>query len=102
MTQQQTLQLFLPVLILLPVLYFRMRRMTKAQPLKLSQLWIRPALILAITALALFAPPPGQHVVRQLMPLDWAWLALAAGIGGVGGWYWAGPWESRCIPKTAP
>jgi hypothetical protein len=88
MTQQQTLQLFLPVLILLPVLYFRMRRMTKAQPLKLSQLWIRPALILAITALALFAPPPGQHVVRQLMPLDWAWLALAAGIGGVGGWYW--------------
>jgi hypothetical protein len=88
MTQQQTLQLFLPILILLPVLYLRMRRMTKAQPLKLSQLWIRPALILAVTALVLFAPPPSQHVARHLMPQDWAWLALTAAIGGVAGWYW--------------
>ncbi len=88
MTQQQTLQLFLPILILLPVLYFRMRRMSKAQPLKLGQLWLRPALILGVTALVLFAPPPSQHVARHLMPLDWAWLALTAAIGGVGGWYW--------------
>ena len=88
MTQQQTIQLFLPILILLPVLYFRLRRMTKAQPLKLGQLWLRPAIILAVTALALLAPPPGQHVVRHLLPQDWAWLALAAVLGAVGGWYW--------------
>ncbi|MCU1386521.1 MAG: hypothetical protein JWL71_5218, partial [Acidobacteria bacterium] len=37
MTQQQTLQLFLPILILLPVLYLRLRRMTKSQPLKLGR-----------------------------------------------------------------
>ncbi len=88
MTQQQILQLFLPILILLPVLYFRLRRMTKAQPLKLGQLWLRPAIILAVTALALLAPPPGQHVVRHLLPQDWAWLGLAAVLGAVGGWYW--------------
>ena len=51
MTQQQTLQLFLPILILLPVLYFRMRRMSKSQPLKLGRLWIRPAIILKIAKL---------------------------------------------------
>jgi hypothetical protein len=88
MTQQQTLQLFLPILILLPVLYFRLRRMTRAQPLKLGRLWIRPAIILAVTALALFAPPPGQHAIRHLLPLDWTWLVLAGAVGGVAGWYW--------------
>ena len=88
MNQQQTLQLFLPILILLPVLYFRLRKMTKPQPLKLGRLWIRPAIILAVAALALFAPPPGQHVVRHLVAMDWAWLALAGAIGGVAGWHW--------------
>ena len=88
MTQQQTLQLFLPILILLPVLYFRLRKMTKAQPLKLGQLWIRPAIILAVVALALFAPPPGHQAVRHFVMQDWAWLAVATAIGGVAGWYW--------------
>jgi Protein of unknown function (DUF1453) len=88
MTQQQTIQLFLPILILLPVLYLRLRRMTKAQPLKLGRLWIRPAIILAVTALALFAPQPGQHVIRHLQPQDWTWLVLAGAVGGVAGWYW--------------
>jgi len=88
MTQQQLIQTFLPILILLPVLYFRMRRMTKAQPLKLNRLWIRPAIILAVVALVLLAPQPGHHALRHFIMLDWAWLAVAAGIGAVGGWYW--------------
>jgi hypothetical protein len=88
MTQQQTLQLFLPILILLPVLYLRLRRMTKSQPLKLGRLWIQPAIILTVTALALFAPQPGPHAIRHLLPQDWTWLALAGGVGGVAGWYW--------------
>jgi hypothetical protein len=88
MTQQQTLQFFLPILILLPVLYFRLRRMTNAQPLKLGRLWLRPALILAVAALALFAPQPGQHAVRHFLVQDWAWLALAAALGAIAGWYW--------------
>ncbi|HWX89507.1 MAG TPA: hypothetical protein VNY75_04330 [Rhizomicrobium sp.] len=88
MTQQQTLQLFLPILILLPVLYFRFRRMAKAQPLKLGQLWVRPAFIIAATAIILFLPQPGQHVIRHLLPQDWTWLVLAGAVGGVAGWYW--------------
>jgi hypothetical protein len=88
MTEQQSLTLFLPILILLPVLYLRMRKMTKAQPLKLGQLWFRPALILAVAAMVLFAPQPGQHVVRHFVLQDWIWLALAAGTGSVAGWYW--------------
>jgi len=88
MTQQQAFQLFLPILILLPVLYFRMRRMTKAQPLKLGRLWIRPALILTATALVLLAPQPGQHAIRHFIAQDWAWLGLAAGLGGIAGWHW--------------
>ena len=87
MTQQQLIQTFLPILILLPVLYFRMRRMSRAQPLKLNRLWIRPAIILAVVALVLLAPQPHQ-AVRHFAGVDWAWLAVAAGIGAVGGWYW--------------
>jgi len=88
MTQQQALQLFLPILIILPVLYLRLRKMTKAQPLKLGRLWIRPAIILAVATLILFLPQPGQHTVRHFLAQDWAWLALAAGLGGVAGWQW--------------
>ncbi|HKQ11451.1 MAG TPA: hypothetical protein VJS85_09690 [Rhizomicrobium sp.] len=88
MTQQQTLQLFLPVIIVLPILYFRMRGMAKAQPLKLGRLWIRPAIILAAAILVLILPQPGHHAVRHFLVQDWAWLGLAAGLGGIGGWYW--------------
>jgi len=88
MTQQQAIQLFLPVLIILPVLYLRMRKMTKAQPLKLGRLWIRPALILLAAGLVVFLPQPGQHAIRHFLAQDWAWLAVAAGLGGVAGWHW--------------
>ncbi|HKU54050.1 MAG TPA: hypothetical protein VJP60_01700 [Rhizomicrobium sp.] len=88
MTQQQTLQLFLPILIVLPILYFRMRKMTKTQPLKLGRLWIRPAFILLAVVMVLFLPQPGTHAVRHFLAQDWAWLGLAAGLGGIGGWYW--------------
>jgi hypothetical protein len=88
MTQQQALQFFLPILIVLPILYFRMRRMGKAQPLKLGRLWIRPVLVLAAAAAVLFLPQPGHHAVRHFLVQDWAWLGLAAGLGGIAGWQW--------------
>jgi len=88
MTQQQTLQLFLPILIVLPILYFRMRKMAKAQPLKLGRLWIRPAIVLTVAVLVLFLPQPGHHAVRYFLVQDWAWLGLAAGLGGIAGWQW--------------
>ena len=88
MTQQQTLQFFLPIIIVLPILYFRMRGMAKAQPLKLGRLWIRPAIILAAAVLVVFLPQPGGHAVRHFLAQDWAWLGLAAGLGGIAGWQW--------------
>ncbi|HEX4026932.1 MAG TPA: CcdC protein domain-containing protein [Rhizomicrobium sp.] len=88
MTQHQAIQFLLPILIILPVLYFRMRKMARAQPLKLDRLWIRPALFLVITALVLLAPPPHNHPERVLVALDFAWLALAGLLGAVAGWQW--------------
>ena len=73
----------IPVLIILPVLYFRLRRSMKPQVLKLSQLWIRPAIYIVIAGLVLVAPQPGGE---PLVPQDAVWLALAALLGAVGGW----------------
>jgi hypothetical protein len=75
------------ILILLPLMYRRIRKMSKPQPLKLGMLWIRPAIIVAVCGMALFMPQPGTHVVRQLAMTEWAWLALAAALGGYAGWH---------------
>jgi len=70
----------IPILVILPILFFRMRRMMRPTPLKLDRMWIRPALILfAGLAVVASAPPPAR---------DWIWFALAALLGAVLGWYW--------------
>src|ERR1700759_883814 len=98
MTQPQALQLFLPILILLPVLYFRMRKMSRAQPLKLDRMWIRPAIFLGLVALTFLAPGPrGAH--HPLPPQAWAWLALSAVLGGVAGWYWGRTMKIEVHPE---
>jgi len=88
MDQQHFLQYFLVILVLLPVLYMRLRRMSRAKPLKLKLLWIRPALVLTAAALVVFAPAVGGHRTRHFLALDWAWLVLAGAVGSVAGWYW--------------
>jgi len=85
MTQQQLLQLFLPILILLPVLYLRMRKMSRARPLKLQRMWIGPAVFLALTALVLIAPGP-QGQPHQWTLQAWTWLVPAAAAGAAAGW----------------
>jgi hypothetical protein len=85
---RQTLQILIPLLIVVPVLYWRNRKMSRAQPLKLNRLWIRPALILAACVLALAAPHHGAQAARQLSITDWAVLALTGIFGAVGGWYY--------------
>jgi len=77
---------FLPFLILLPLLYFRMRKLSRPQPLKLGRLWIRPALFILVAALALLAPQKGGHVA--FVPLDWAIMAVVTALGAAAGWYW--------------
>jgi hypothetical protein len=71
------------VLIILPILYVRLRRAMKPQRLKLNQLWIRPALYIVITGLVVLAPQPGA---QPLMAGDAIWFVLAALLGMVGGW----------------
>lgn len=73
----------LPVLIILPILYFRLRRAMKPQVLKLNQLWIRPALYIVIAGLVVLAPQPGA---QPLATQDAIWLVLAAALGAAGGW----------------
>jgi hypothetical protein len=76
---------FLPLLIVLPILFFRMRRMAKPQALKLNRLWIRPAILIAAASIVLLVPVPGA---LPMMPADWLWVALAALLGAVAGWQW--------------
>jgi hypothetical protein len=76
----RTLQFVIPILIILPILYFRMRGSMKPQPLKPQSLLVRPAIIVVIAGLVLAASPP------QLA--DLFWFALAALLGAAGGWQW--------------
>ena len=78
--QASALSYAVPLVILVPLLYRRLRRMLKPQPLKLNRLWIRPAIILfAGIAVLAGAPPPLA---------DLPWFALAAILGAVLGWQW--------------
>jgi hypothetical protein len=84
----QSLITLIVIIAVLPLLYFRLRKMLRPQPLKLGQMWIRPAILVAVAALALFAPQPGTHVVPHLNAAQWSWLALAALLGAAAGWRW--------------
>jgi hypothetical protein len=86
--QASQLQIIIPLLIIIPVLIFRMRRMSRPQPLKLGRLWIRPALVLLGCTIVLFVPQRGTPSALLMTPLEWAGLALAAAIGAVAGWHY--------------
>jgi len=78
--QASALSYAVPLVILVPLLYRRLRRMLKPQPLKLNRLWIRPAIILfAGIAVLAGAPPPLA---------DLPWFALASILGAAAGWQW--------------
>ena len=96
---QNQLQLFLPILILLPILYFRMRKLSRPQPLKLKRMWIRPVIILLACALVLFAPQPGTHLVRHFSLMDWGWLVLAGALGAIGGWHFGRTMKIEVHPE---
>lgn len=76
----RTLQFVIPLLIILPLLYFRMRRSLKPQRLKPQMLLVRPAIIIVLAGVAMAASPP--------RPEDIFWFVLAALAGAAAGWYW--------------
>lgn len=78
--QPNPLAYVIAILVILPLLYFRLRRMMKPTPLKLDRMWIRPVIFLAVGILVLVATPPRAE--------DWFWFALAALLGAVLGWQW--------------
>jgi hypothetical protein len=78
--QSNNLSYVIPILVLLPLIYFRLRRMMRPQPLKLNRLWIRPVIILALGLSALGAALPPVA--------DLPWFGMAALIGAVLGWQW--------------
>ena len=76
----KTLQIVIPVLVILPILYFRMQRAMKPQRLKPPMLLVRPAIIIVVALLVLAGAPPAM----QSLP----WFGFAAVIGAGAGWYW--------------
>lgn len=60
------------------VLFFRVRRIGKARPLKVERLWIIPALYLLLAATAFVATPPDAA--------GWGFAALALALGAALGW----------------
>jgi len=80
MPQINPLFYLLPLLIAIPLIYFRVRRMSGTQPLKLPQLWIRPAILVVLAGVVIATSPPAMA--------DWPWLVLAMALGGIAGWFW--------------
>ncbi|MEJ0100838.1 MAG: hypothetical protein WDO12_14480 [Pseudomonadota bacterium] len=70
----------LPILIVFTIVVLRMRRMTGVRPMKLRNLWIRPAIVaVAAVALVWSAPP---HGVLQVLA-----LLVTVGVGALLGWH---------------
>ncbi|MDB5734976.1 MAG: hypothetical protein JWN16_1613 [Alphaproteobacteria bacterium] len=86
--QASQLQFIIPLLIIIPILFFRMRKMSRPEPLKLGRLWIRPALVLLGCTVVLFLPQPGTPSALHMSVAEWAGLALAAVVGAVAGWHY--------------
>ena len=65
-------------LIVVVILFFRLRGMRRKRPLRLGTLWVVPALFAAIAALNFWQFPPSWG--------DAPWLAVALALGGALGW----------------
>ncbi len=91
---------YLPLLLVLPILFLRMRKMRKPQPLKLGRLWIRPVLLLVAAGVVLFLPQPGQPVAAQLTLPEWGGLVLATLLGAAAGWQWGRTMHIEMHPEN--
>lgn len=81
----QTLQLLIPLVVIIPIILLRARKLSRKQPLKLGRLLIRSAILLAVCALYFLMPQPGVPPHR-FVPMDAVVLGAAILLGGVGGW----------------
>jgi hypothetical protein len=95
--QPNALTYVLPILIILPLLYRRLRKLSQPQELKLRRLWIRPAIYLVLAAGAVLAPTPGAPA---LTPSTLVGLALAGALGAALGWQWGRSTALHVHPET--
>lgn len=73
-----TLQTWLPVLVIGVVFAFRFRNLSKPKPFQPGQLWIAPLLLIAVFGLLVLSMPPSA--------LGWLVIAAGAAIGAAIGW----------------
>ena len=99
--QPSLVSYLIPALVILVVLYFRMRRMSAKRALRLETLWIVPAIFVAVTALNFVEFPP--------QPGDWPWLAVSLLLGAALGWQrgklmkiWVEPEDGRLMMQGTP
>ena len=85
-------QYIIPIAVIAIVFAFRARRLTRMRPLKLGQLWIVPAIYLAIVAANFIAMPPGRN----------AWIASAVAliVGAAIGWQRGRMMQIHVDPQT--
>jgi hypothetical protein len=67
------------VVVAVPILAWRLRRLSQTRPLRLELLWVTPAIFVVLTVLSLLPQPP--------QGVDWIYLAVGFVIGGVLGWW---------------
>ena len=79
MTPQQT-QILIPLLVVIPILALRWRRLSKPRPLAWRYLWVRPAIFLVVAGLLMASAPPRLT--------DLPWLVLGMALGAAAGWQW--------------
>ncbi len=72
------LQYLIPIVVFVVIFAFRARRMTRARPLRLWQLWIVPVLLIVGASAAFIAMPPSGT--------GWLIAAVALLIGAAIGW----------------
>lgn len=77
--QQTWLTTLIPLVIIAVVMALRFQSMSKERPLKLSSLWVVPALYLLVAASMLYSLTPP--------PLGWGLLLAGLGIGIGVGWH---------------
>lgn len=74
-----TAQYAIPGMVLLVVLFIRLRSVGKARRLRLERLWILPAFYAAIVGFVFWSAPPHGAI--------WLWCALALAMGAGLGWW---------------
>jgi len=74
-----TAQYAIPGMIILTVLFFRLRSVGKARRLRLERLWIMPAFYAAIVGFVFWSAPPHG--------MTWLWCLVALGVGAGLGWW---------------